>query len=272
VITVSGYPPQEPFSPVAQAYHDHVMNLGAGVVDGEDVAYGNDPYQRLLIYRATGSSGAVLAFIHGGAWTNGYKEWMAFMAPAVTGAGITFVSIGYRLAPVHVFPTGLEDCADGLMTARELTGCASLFVGGHSAGGHYAALLAVRNEWWSRRGLSANPLRGCLPISGTYRFGQDSGLSIRPRFLGPGDTERAASPIADIMDRTPFLIAYGDRDFPHLIAQANAMNTALQAAGTPAQLVVLSGCDHFGASYHAGEAAGAWLSHAASFMTRYRCP
>jgi acetyl esterase/lipase len=268
MITVAGYPPQEPLSPAAQAYHNHVMKLGADVSDGESVAYGQDPYQQLLIFRAPKPSGAVLAFIHGGGWTNGYKEWMAFMAPAVTCAGVTFVSIGYRLAPVHLFPTGVEDCADGLMLIRKLMGAGSLFVGGHSAGGHYAALLAVQPHWWRQRGLAANPLRGCLPLSGVYRFGQGSGLSVRPRFLGAGDVERAASPIAEITDRTPFLIAHGEHDFPHLIVQAEAMSLALQVAGSPVDRIVLSGCDHFASSYQAGEAGGVWLMRAASFMAR----
>jgi arylformamidase len=270
VITVSGYPPQEPFSPAAQTYHNRVLELGASAIEGQEVAYGADPYQRLLIYRGSQSTRAVLVFFHGGGWTNGYKEWMTFMAPAVTGAGITFVSIGYRLAPAHLFPAGLEDCADGLLAAHEQTGFAPLFVGGHSAGGHYAALLAVRNEWWRRRGLDANPLKGCLPISGVYSFGQGSGLPSRPRFLGVGETERAASPIADITDPTPFLIAYGDRDFPHLIAQAEAMHRTLEAAGASVEVLVLPGCDHFRASYQAGESRGIWLPRAVSFMARHQ--
>jgi arylformamidase len=267
---VAVYPSQEPFSPAALTYHNHVMKLGASVAEGERAAYGADPYQQLLIYRASRPTGAVLAFIHGGGWTNGYKEWMAFMAPAVNGVGITFVSIGYRLAPLHLFPTGLEDCADGLILARTLTDSAPLFVGGHSAGGHYAALLAVQNHWWRRRGLVTNPLHGCLPISGVYCFGEGSGLSMRPRFLGGADAERSASPIAQITDRTPFLIAHGDQDFPHLIVQAEAMTQALQAAGNSVERVLLSGCDHFAASYEAGEAKGTWLARAASFMKRYQ--
>jgi len=268
--SISGYPSQEPFSPAALGYHKHVMKLGASVAEGECVAYGEDPYQKLLIYRASRPTGAVLAFIHGGGWTNGYKEWMAFMAPAVNGVGVTFASIGYRLAPRHLFPVGLEDCADALILARTLTDSAPLFVGGHSAGGHYAALLAVRNQWWRERGLVANPLQGCIPISGVYYFGEGSGLSTRPRFLGGGDAERSASPVAQITDRTPFLIAHGDRDFPHLIAQAEMMTQALQATGTAVERLVLTGCDHFAASYEAGQASGAWLARAASFMTRYQ--
>lgn len=267
---ISAYPAQEPLSPAALVYHNRVIELGTCVAEGQCVAYGADPYQQLLIYPASKPTGAVLAFIHGGGWTNGYKEWMAFMAPAVNGVGVTFVSIGYRLAPLHLFPVGLEDCADGLVLARKLTDSAALFVGGHSAGGHYAALLAVRDDWWRRRGLASNPLHGCLPLSGVYCFGQGSGLSTRPRFLGGGDAERSASPVEQITDGTPFLLAHGDRDFPHLIAQAEAMTQALQAAGNPVERVVLTDCDHFAASYQAGQATGSWLARAASFMKRYQ--
>ena len=70
-----------------------------------------------------------------------------------------------------------------------------LFVGGHSAGGHLAALAALSKGWTEQRGLPDTVIRGALPISGTYLFGPDSGLSMRPRFLGPADSghDQAAS-------------------------------------------------------------------------------
>ena len=72
------------------------------------------PIRAPSIWRANNTNGVTLAFLHGGGWTNGYKEWMAFMAPAFVEAGITFASIGYRLAPQHVFPAGFEDACDGV--------------------------------------------------------------------------------------------------------------------------------------------------------------
>jgi len=51
-------------------------------------------------------------------------------------------------------------------------------------------------------------IKGCLPISGVYRFGEGSGLSVRPRFLGErANVERAASPSTiSKAGRRPFLI------------------------------------------------------------------
>jgi arylformamidase len=270
---IESYPPQEPMSNVAAAYHDEVMRLGAEPGLSVESRYGDSPYQSLAIFPAPKPDGRVLAFIHGGGWTNGYKEWMNFMAPAFTAAGVTFVSLGYRLAPGHVFPTGYEDLADGLVQTLERIVSHGgdperLFVGGHSAGGHYAALLATRSDWWMTRRLPRNPIRGCLPISGVYRFGEGSGMAVRPRFLGPEDVdnERKASPMENIDAAPPFLIAHGDRDFPHLMVQAEEMEQRLVALGAPVERLVLRDADHFVASYCGGESDGVWVKAALHFI------
>ncbi len=267
------YPPQEPFSEVARRYHEAVTALGSAVAVGEEILLGEDPYRSLAVYPASEPDGRILAFLHGGGWTNGYKEWMAFMAPAFNAAGITFASLGYRLAPQHLFPSAYEDAAAGLLRLRaeaKRFGADPyrLYVGGHSAGGHYAALLATRDGWWRAAGLDCNPLAGCLPISGVYRFGEGSGLSTRPRFLGPesAETDRDASPIEGIRDKTPFFIAHGDRDFPHLMAQAEEMETRLKALSIPVERLVVAGADHFTASTWAGDPQGLWLPRALDFM------
>jgi len=114
---LTDYPPQEPLSPAGAAYGAECWSRGAGIV-AEEHAFGDDPYQRLLVFRASRPDGRVLLFWHGGGWTSGYKEWMSFMAPAFTSSGVTFVSAGYRLAPVHTFPSALDACAAGLDGSR----------------------------------------------------------------------------------------------------------------------------------------------------------
>jgi arylformamidase len=175
-----------------------------------------------------------------------------------------------------VFPVGLDDCADALAwVARHIDafgGSAQrIFVGGHSAGGHYAALLAVSAAWRAERALRLNIVRGCLPVSGVYRFGADSGMAVRPRFLGAvadGSAEAAASPLLHI-DRSvcpPFLLTHGSRDFPHLINQARQMAQALQDAGVPVQTQVLDDCDHFDASVACGDPGKPWVARATAWM------
>lgn len=270
------YPAQEPLSDFARPYHEEVMRRAEGL-DGIEAHYGDDPYQSILLYPAPTPNGDVLAFIHGGGWTNGWKEWMSFMAPALTARGVTFATIGYRLAPKWVFPAGFEDCLDGLSwlvanAAAQGGDPGRVFVGGHSAGGHYASLMAVRRDWQAARGLDANVIRGCLPVSGVYDFGEGSGLSARPRFLGAGDSgcEGPASPLAQIASEPPpFLIAYGEKDFPHLIKQAQIMAGALEGAGGGVTLHELPGASHLEASLVTGEPDGSWVETAADWMRRH---
>ena len=107
-MNIADYPAQEPFSTIGARYHEEVLRRGAGL-SGIEAAYGPDPYQGALVFPAPRPTGDVLVLLHGGGWTNGYKEWMAFMAPGLNDAGVTVVSLGYRLAPLHVYPAGYHD-------------------------------------------------------------------------------------------------------------------------------------------------------------------
>ena len=278
---LADYPPQEALSALGASYQERVLARSAGI-EGREFAYGDDPYQRLIVYPADASTGEVLVFFHGGGWTSGYKEWMAFMAPALQARGITLVTPGYRLAPGHLFPVGVDDAADALAWvhahAAEHGGNARrIFVGGHSSGGHYAALLAATADWRRARGLPADVVRGCLPVSGVYLFDAESGLTMRPRFLGPageGDKAAAASPLLRIDSGAcaPFLLSWGSRDFPHLIVQGRQMLEALQRAGVAAEAFVFEGADHFEASLACSQGESGWPDRASAWMRNIPTP
>ena len=267
---IEDYPPQEPLSEAGQAFADEVTSRGRDVA-AVDLRYGADPYQSIAIQTPAEPNGTVLAMMHGGGWTSGYKEHLNFAGPCATARGVVYASIGYRLAPRHPFPAGVEDAADALAWlyrhVAEMGGDPGrIFLGGHSAGGHYAALLGVTSGWQAPRDLPADAIRGCLPISGVYRFGEGSGLSMRPRFLGPESNDVAASPVHNIEAARPFLIAHGGADFPHLMTQAQEMEDALRMADADVTRIEMPGRDHFSACYAAGEADGPWAGAALDWI------
>lgn len=247
-----------------------------------DLRYGNDYWQKLDIYlpRESDVSGLpVLVFFHGGAWTSGTKEWMGFMAPTLFTVPAILVAANYRLAPAVRYPQIVDDCAAATAWVRANIANHGgdpnrLFVGGHSAGGHLAALVALDRECRRRAGVPVGAIRACLSVSGSY--------DIRNRDAAPGSTERriydvllreasddaAASPITHVQsDSAPFFLAWGERDFPRLIRQAKAFSVALNSTGVRVQTLEIKGRDHFEAHEACGLVGGEWAQIARHWLS-----
>ncbi|KAF2417239.1 alpha/beta-hydrolase [Tothia fuscella] len=83
--------------------------------------------------------------IHGGGWvlqSERYQDGLLdFMAQK---AGLSVVSVGYRLAPEDPFPAGVQDCQDAadylVKNAEKEFGAPLSFMGGESAGAHLTVL------------------------------------------------------------------------------------------------------------------------------------
>lgn len=270
---IEDYPTQEPPTETLLFLHGRLMMLAQGI-EGVEYSFGPDPSQSLVVYPAAEPGGPVLIFMHGGGWTNGYKEEMAFLAPGLNAAGVTLVSSSYRLAPKHVFPSNFEDAADAVAETWRLAATYgydrdALFVGGHSAGAHLASLLALRTDWTAPRRLPATVIRGCLPISGTYDFTPGCGLSMRPRFLGPEGlyNEVNASPIFQLRaGAPPFLIAWGASDFPHLMTQSEKFALVSRARGLRVETLVVPEATHGTVLLMAAEADKPWRPAAIDWM------
>lgn len=272
---IAAYPPQEPVPEALRYVHATLMELGAGVI-GHEHGFGPEPSQSLIVYPAKEPGGPVLLFMHGGGWTNGYKEEMAFLAPAFNAVGISFVSSSYRLAPGHVFPANFEDAAQAVATVWALSdrygfNRNAMFVGGHSAGGHLAALLATRSDWQGARSLPRDVVKGCAPISATYDFTPGCGSAVRPRFLGPIEADNAvpASPLFWVDgDAPPFLVAHASDDFGHLKVQSEQFVMVARGKGVDVQALEIPQTTHVSILLTAASDGGAWREAATKWIGR----
>lgn len=186
----------------------------------------------------------------------GHKEWCGFMAQAVTQLGAILVASSYRLAPEHRFPVFLEDSLDAMAAISAMIGRFGgagdrLFVSGHSAGGHIAALVALRQDLWRGR-LPKGHLRGALPISAALDLRDPSPApgsleeAVYTTVLARAEDDEAASPLALVGHADlPFVLTWGSKDTPRVMRSNLAMEEKLKAQGRLFAALKLEGAGHF---------------------------
>lgn len=232
----------------------------------QDVLYGTAGGERLLldVYDAGRSRSArpALVLVHGGAFRAGDKAMYAPLASALARMGYVAFSVNYRLAPRHTYPAALDDVQRAVRWIRAHAarfGVDPARVGalGHSAGGYFAAMLAVRDtrdnsipdlRAWSSRVTCACDFFGLGDLQGDLGDGQ--GVQIVADFLGRSREEapalwREASPVAHVSKKSaPLYIFHGTRDRNVPRAQSVLLEAALRKAGAPVEFMTLEGAGH----------------------------
>ncbi|NIH88356.1 alpha/beta hydrolase [Amycolatopsis granulosa] len=116
-----------------------------------DERVGNGPLVRIYRVPDPDAQPAVL-FLHGGGWMTGGLGTQDHACRRLAAAGVTVVSLDYRLAPEHPFPAALDDCATAMTwMVREagrlgISMAGGVAVVGCSAGGTLAAALSLRSR------------------------------------------------------------------------------------------------------------------------------
>ena len=226
----------------------------------KDLIYGDGPAEdaakhKLDLYLPKEKKAApVFFFIHGGAWKSGDRAQYPAVGNRFAKAGILTVVPSYRLAPKHPHPAQIEDVAAAFAWTvahiAEYGGDTNrIYVGGHSAGGHLAALLTLDERCLRPHGLSPKIIRGTIGLSGVYNLGvgesQSSVFGTNPQ------ARRSASPVAYVKgDAPPFLITYCQWDYMTLPAQAREFHQALRKAGGSAELVFVPRESHISEMVH----------------------
>jgi acetyl esterase/lipase len=200
-----------------------------------------DPVRhRLDLYLPRGRKDfPVVFFIHGGAWLHGNKNHFGIYAGlgrCFAKHGIGMVSTNYRLSPAVKHPEHVRDVARAFAwTHKNIAKYGGrpdeIFVAGHSAGGHLAALLTTDARYLQSHGLRPADIRGTVPVSGLYTI---PNLPLLHKVFGKDPAVlRDAAPLTHVSpDLPPFLIIYSDGELPGCEgAGAEAFCRALCAKG-----------------------------------------
>lgn len=108
---------------------------------------------------------ATVFWFHGGGYLVGTPESMANAADVYNAQGYRFCSVGFRLMPGSRFPAQVDDAFDGVraglawLEAHDRP-CGRIVVGGSSAGGMSAALVAYGARLQEEHGFDASVVAG----------------------------------------------------------------------------------------------------------------
>ena len=238
--------------------------------------------QRLDLYLPpkNGALRPVLAWIHGGAWEAGNKDYCP--AKLLVAKNYVVVSIGYRLSQHAVFPAQIEDCKAAIRWLRAHAAEYDIDpnrigVWGESAGGHLAAMLGTTGkvrDFDVGENLDQSSAVECVidwygPTDFAHYGNRPPSMDPKnayARLIGGLPTEhleqvKRSSPISYVQsDAAPFLIMQGDQDSIVPAQQSEVLDAALRKAGVESTLRIVSGAGHGGPAFASPANVGAMTS------------
>lgn len=207
----------------------------------------------------TGPARAAVLVVHGGSWSRGSKDDIAWRAVCqwFGKAGYPAFAIDYRLAPANPYPAAIDDVAAAVAWLREPEqvtrfGIDPARIGafGGSAGGNLVALLGTREEGPLDEGTrvaAVAELSGPIDLTGVAAM--DDFLPVQASYLGcvagvacPAAPGASPNTWVDASD-PPFFVAHStDEMIP--LEQARILVRALRGAGVDTTFVEVEGRLH----------------------------
>ena len=213
------------------------------------VAYGHTVMERLTIYPASNPNAPVLVFVHGGYWKLGLGDDYDFVAMGLSLANFTVVLVTYALAPSVTIPEIVRQVRSSVSwTAKNIDAYngdpTRIFIAGHSAGGHLAAMATLTN--WKEYGLSYDVLKGILAISGLYDLEPVAQTFVEPTLRITAEQVLSSSPLRLITPSAiPLIVAWGALETAAFQKQSSNYLQAWLNAGNTGSSLIVSGANHF---------------------------
>lgn len=233
-----------------------------------------DIYTPMTVDKATPRP--VVIMIHGGGWRKGDKanrSMTRYKAPHFVACGYVYVSINYRLSarpddPKH--PAHVQDCAKAIAWVHDNIATYGgnperLFVMGHSAGAHLAALVSTDHRRLEAEGKKLGIIKGTVSLDTAaydiprYINELGGGPVMKRLYENAFGTTRAAW-----TDASPRHHVAPDKGIPPILffhtgkrmageQLSKEMVEALVKAGTPAQAIHAADKDHAGINQCIGQ-------------------
>jgi acetyl esterase/lipase len=201
----------------------------------------------------------VFVFIHGGGWKSGKKSLYGFFGSRMARKDVVMVIIDYPLAPKAKYKEMATSSALAVQWVKNNIqnyggDPERIFVAGHSAGGHLAALITVSNKYFDSL-QTVNPIRGTILIDAAgldmCSFLKDVAAepeNYRSTFTSDSLCWKDASPLYQLSERLapvpPMLIYAGEKTYPTILRSNEKFVETLKASAPEPTYVILKGKKH----------------------------
>lgn len=216
-----------------------------------DIPYGPLPREKLDVFPSSAPGSKTLVFIHGGYWQMLDKSLFYFLAAGFRARGLTTVFLSYPLAPDYGMDRIVTSCRMAMAwlysnISRFGGDPEQLYVAGHSAGAHLAAMLVATD--WARLypGVPATVLKGACFVSGLFYL-----EPIRLSYLNAvlqldSETALRNSPVLlEPLVRCPMVVAVGEAETAAFQEQSKVLYEGWKERGSDIQFLSLPGLNHF---------------------------
>ena len=199
-----------------------------------DLPYGDDVLQSLDFFPGANNDRPLLVFIHGGYWRSLDKHQFSQLALPYLAQDINVALLNYRLAPQVRMGDIAADCGRALRMLHAKAGALrfdadAIWLMGHSAGAHLAALIAA---------LRAAPVRGICGLSGIYDL-EPIRLSYlnEALHLSPSDALQASPLQLAMPDGVRALLCAGGQESEEILRQRDTYAATLRQSGHAVEVV-----------------------------------
>ena len=199
----------------------------------------------------------VFIFLYGGSWNSGNKKLYSYFGNRMARKGIVTVIPDYPKSPKADYNEMAEDVAAAVKWVKQnITAYGGdsnrIFISGHSAGGHLAALVSIKEDYFKKEKI-ANPIKGVILIDAAgldmYGYLKEENLPEGDSFLNTfsnnPETWKAASPIYFLHNGMPPMLIYrGGKTYPSISGSNEKFTDSLKKYNTKFSYRILPGKKH----------------------------
>ncbi|MEM7405915.1 MAG: alpha/beta hydrolase [Pseudomonadota bacterium] len=231
--------------------------------DFETLSYGESPRQRIDLFHGNSPDAGLVVFFHGGAWQRHTKEQFHYIADSMVTDGFAYAAVDFDSVPDVPFETQIEEAVRAveflIKNAHGYSG-ESIYLVGHAAGAHLAAM-AVTTNWPKRLGTDSCPLKGGMLISGIYDLDPIQHTKRNEYLHLSTAMIQAYSPIQRVLEHPcPLVIGWGSDEGEELKRQSQDFAAAWRRVGGRCNAFELPRSNHLDMSLELGDADGPLLS------------